>query len=46
MAWQKGIKSLYYCRSRSLQRAHKVSHLIERQRIEEEVGFDECLACQ
>lgn len=25
-AWQKGLKSLYYCRSTSIQRADKVSH--------------------
>ncbi|MFT6332807.1 MAG: ribonucleoside-diphosphate reductase alpha chain, partial [Lentimonas sp.] len=25
-AWQKGVKSLYYCRSTSIQRADKVSH--------------------
>lgn len=29
-AWKKGLKSLYYCRSRSLQRADKVSHISER----------------
>ena len=47
MAWEKGIKSMYYCRSKSIQRAHKVSHLVERQRIEEEIVIDdECLACQ
>lgn len=45
-AWESGMKSLYYCRSLSLQRAHKVSHLVERKKLEEEVGFDECLACQ
>lgn len=27
-AWKKGIKSLYYCRSTSLQRADKVSHKV------------------
>ena len=26
MAWKKGVKSLYYCRSTSMQRADKVSH--------------------
>ncbi|MCB2081937.1 MAG: ribonucleotide-diphosphate reductase subunit alpha, partial [Rickettsiales bacterium] len=25
-AWKKGVKSLYYCRSTSVQRAEKVSH--------------------
>ncbi len=28
-AWKKGLKSLYYCRSTSIQRAEKVSHDIE-----------------
>ncbi len=28
-AWKKGMKSLYYCRSTSLQRAEKVSHKVE-----------------
>ena len=27
-AWKKGVKSLYYCRSTSLQRADKVSHAV------------------
>jgi ribonucleoside-diphosphate reductase alpha chain len=30
-AWQKGLKSLYYCRSTSIQRADKVSHKLENQ---------------
>jgi len=28
-AWKKGVKSLYYCRSTSIQRADKVSHKVE-----------------
>jgi ribonucleoside-diphosphate reductase alpha chain len=28
-AWKKGMKSLYYCRSTSMQRAEKVSHKVE-----------------
>lgn len=28
MAWKKGVKSLYYCRSTSMQRADKVSHKV------------------
>jgi ribonucleoside-diphosphate reductase alpha chain len=28
-AWKKGVKSLYYCRSTSMQRAEKVSHKID-----------------
>lgn len=30
-AWKKGMKSLYYCRSTSLQRADKVSHKVDAQ---------------
>jgi len=46
-AWEKGVKSLYYCRSLSIQRAHKISHQVERKRLEEEITLeDECLACQ
>ena len=26
LAWQKGVKSLYYCRSKSIQRAESVTH--------------------
>lgn len=29
MAWKKGVKSLYYCRSQSIQRADKVSHQVQ-----------------
>ena len=29
MAWKKGVKSLYYCRSNSIQRADKVSHQVK-----------------
>lgn len=29
MAWKKGVKSLYYCRSTSIQRADKVAHKAE-----------------
>lgn len=40
LAWQKKLKSLYYCRSQSLQRADKVSHQIDLD------PQQECLACQ
>lgn len=56
-AWELGLKSLYYCRSSSLQRADKVSQKKERQVMEEcpggvceikqpEVKYEECVACQ
>ncbi len=33
-AWKKGVKSLYYCRSRSIQRSDKVSHAVVDQQLE------------
>jgi ribonucleoside-diphosphate reductase alpha chain len=51
-AWKKGLKSLYYCRSKSIRRADKVSHKIKREIIEEQQptfsSFDagDCLGCQ
>lgn len=47
-AWEKGCKSLYYLRSRSIRQADKVSHKVERVIIEEEEKnqFDvDCLGC-
>lgn len=56
LAWKKGVKSLYYCRSKSLQRAEVVS---ARDRVasntlpveQDNAGstptnYEECLACQ
>ncbi len=51
-AWKKGVKSLYYCRSSSIQRADKVSHKVEEVlQVNPELpvsttNYDECLACQ
>ncbi|MCE2687135.1 MAG: ribonucleoside-diphosphate reductase subunit alpha [Rickettsiales bacterium] len=55
-AWQKKLKSLYYCRSTSIQRADKVSNKVEINQIfekksseselEEKEKYEECLACQ
>ncbi len=55
-AWQKGLKSLYYCRSTSVQRADKVSNKVENDAMfkpeeitllkEESAKYEECLACQ
>jgi ribonucleoside-diphosphate reductase alpha chain len=55
-AWKKGVKSLYYCRSTSLQRSDKVSHKVageiqlemslKQQHAEQPPKYDECLACQ
>lgn len=56
-AWAKGVKSLYYCRSKSIQRAESAASWArskEGQKPEgnrepelgEEKKYDECLACQ
>jgi len=46
LAWKKGLKSLYYCRSTSPKRA-TVGGDVERKRIiEEPKKYDECLSCQ
>ena len=47
-AWEKGVKSLYYCRSKSIQRAEftggegKQIATLETKRID----YEECLSCQ
>jgi len=51
LAWKKGLKTLYYCRSEKLAKADKVSKKIEREVIKELdmtaiAQGDECLACQ
>ncbi len=57
MAWKKGVKSLYYCRSSSLQRADKVSRDVVHTPLQLEMSlikteapakieYEECLACQ
>jgi ribonucleoside-diphosphate reductase alpha chain len=51
LAWKKGIKTLYYCRSEKLAKADKVSKRIERDVIKELdmtalANGDECLACE
>jgi ribonucleoside-diphosphate reductase alpha chain len=44
-SWKKGIKSLYYCRSTSVQRADTVSKFAETTYAVTENGED-CIACQ
>jgi ribonucleoside-diphosphate reductase alpha chain len=57
LAWKKGVKSLYYCRSMSLARAEAVAEAApvavqvdhgDRQAVSrtEAVAYEECLACQ
>lgn len=52
LAWKKGVKTMYYCRTEKLANTEKVSKRIERKRIEDDIDTaaiinDEvCLACQ
>lgn len=53
MAWKKGVKSLYYCRSRSIQRAEVVSFPAAKREKPQAVSqpaemskYEECIACQ
>ena len=47
-AWQKGLKSLYYCRSKSVQRAAFAGSKEEKVAVSvaAPTNYDECLACQ
>jgi len=45
MAWKKGVKSLYYCRSKSIQRAESAKTSTAK-KPEATGKYDECLACQ
>lgn len=56
-AWAKGVKSLYYCRSKSIQRAesaaswHRTKQANDKEPQQLELGeepkkYEECLACQ
>ena len=48
-AWEKGLKSLYYCRSKSVQRASFAGSdgkKAEGLQIQEPTDYEECLACQ
>lgn len=51
LAWKKGLKTLYYCRSEKLGKADRVSKKIEREVIKELdmeaiVNNEECIACE
>lgn len=49
-AWEKGVKSLYYLRSKSVQRAafagSEIDTLSQATAMAEPVKYEECLACQ
>ena len=51
LAWKKGLKTMYYCRSEKLGKADRVSKRIEREVIKELdmtaiVNDEECIACE
>jgi ribonucleoside-diphosphate reductase alpha chain len=47
MAWKRGVKSLYYCRSKSIQRAESADGNGKLKKTESNAKkYDECLACQ
>jgi len=51
LAWKKGMKTLYYCRSEKLGKADRVSKRIEREVIKEidmsaMINDEECIACE
>ena len=51
MAWERGVKSLYYCRSKSVQRAgfagEEVKEVVEAVSAPvQRTDYEECLACQ
>ncbi len=49
-AWKKGLKSLYYCRSKSIQRAENVNNGLKSKETEDssqkDKDYEECLSCQ
>ena len=54
-AWKKGLKSLYYCRSKSIQRAENINsgsptditkNDYSQNKSDDKTDYDECLSCQ
>jgi len=49
-AWKKGLKSLYYCRSKSIQRAENINNglstTVAVKESKEDQDYEECLSCQ
>ncbi|HIF62446.1 MAG TPA: ribonucleoside-diphosphate reductase subunit alpha [Candidatus Pelagibacter sp.] len=49
-AWKKGLKSLYYCRSKSIQRAENINNSLStnvtKNESTESKDYEECLSCQ
>ena len=49
-AWKKGLKSLYYCRSKSIQRAENINNGLSTtasaKESKKDQDYEECLSCQ
>jgi len=51
-AWKKGLKTLYYCRSKKISKLDNISSKIERKKIEDDINVEniingeDCIACQ
>jgi len=50
-AWKKGLKSLYYCRSKSIQRAENINNglstnITKNESQKKDEDYEECLSCQ
>ena len=45
-AWEKGLKTLYYCRSEAIKRAENISVKVERKVREDSIDEESCAMCQ
>ena len=45
-AWDKGLKTLYYCRSEAIKRAENISNKVERKIRKDNVEEESCVMCQ
>ena len=45
-AWEKGLKTLYYCRSEAIKRAENISVKVERKVREDSKDEEDCVMCQ
>ena len=46
LAWKRGLKTLYYCRSEKIGKVDQISSKIERKKIERDDNYEGCLACE
>jgi ribonucleoside-diphosphate reductase alpha chain len=45
-AWEKGLKTLYYCRSEAIKRAENISIQVERKVREDSIDEESCTMCE